>query len=279
MSSQFIETLEDGVATLTLNRPEALNAFSGEIMTGLQESLPRLASDPEVRVVVVTGTGKAFSAGGDVKGFAAAASSPAKNRDNSSSVEVKATVPSLADRAAGLRRSTEISEHLHAMNKPTVACLPGVAAGGGLSVALACDIRLGCASTRITTAFGKIAVSGDYGGSYFLTKLVGTAKAKELYFTSEILHAEEAKQLGILNHVYPDHEFKQRCAEFIQKLRDMSPLALRRMKKNLNFANEHDLSEVLDLEAEHMIQSFDSDDHKIGSKAFVTREKPVFNGT
>ena len=276
MSKQFIETHENGVTTLTLNRPEALNAFSSDIMGGLQESLPRLAKDPEVRVVVLTGSGKAFSAGGDVKGFAAASSTPAQGTEKGSNESPQVT---FENRAASLRKSTEISELLYSMPKPTIACIPGVAAGGGLSVALACDMRLGCASARITTAFGKIAVSGDYGGSYFLAKLVGIAKAKELYFTSEIVHAEEALKLGILNHVYPDHEFKQRCAEFIEKVSSMSPLAMRRMKSNLNYSETRSLAEVLDLEAEHMTHSFNSEDHKIGSRAFVTKEKPLFKGT
>ena len=275
MSKQFIEEHDRGVATLTLNRPEALNAFSGEIMSGLQEALPRLAADTDVRVVVLTGSGRAFSAGGDVKGFAASSSS---SSSASASSQTSSPEAAFQARVAGLRQSTTISEHLHSMPKPTIACLPGVAAGGGLSLALACDIRLGCASTRITTAFGKIAVSGDYGGSYFLSKLVGTAKAKELYFTSEILHAEEAKRLGILNHVYADHEFQQQCATFITKLRDMSPLALSRMKSNLNAAEEKNLADVLDIEAVNMTHSFASEDHKIGSRAFVTKEKPVFLG-
>lgn len=276
MTSEFIEEHRDGVTTLTLNRPQALNAFSGEIMSGLQESLPRVAEDPSVRVLVLTGAGRAFSAGGDVKGFAAASAPKHVGSAKLSTSESSDT--QFEDRVAGLRASTKISEYLHFMPKPTIACLPGVAAGGGLSVALACDIRLGCASTRITTAFAKIAVSGDYGGSYFLTKLVGPAKAKELYFTSEILYAEEAKRLGILNHVYPDHEFAASCERFINTIRDMSPLALKRMKSNLNLAEEKALSAVLDLEADHMTHSFASEDHKIGSRAFVSKERPIFTG-
>lgn len=276
MTSEFIEEHHKGVTTLTLNRPQALNAFSGEIMSGLQESLPRIAEDPGVRVLVLTGAGRAFSAGGDVKGFAA---STAQRKSESRSTNAKKPDDeAFKERTLGLRASTKISEYLHLMPKPTIACLPGVAAGGGLSVALACDIRLGCASTRITTAFAKIAVSGDYGGSYFLTRLVGPAKAKELYFTSEILHAEEAKRLGILNHVFPDHEFAESCERFINKIRDMSPLTLRRMKSNLNLAEEKALGAVLDLEAEHMIHSFASEDHRIGSRSFVTKERPVFVG-
>lgn len=275
MSSHLIEEHENGVATLTMNRPEALNAFSGEMMSGLQEALPRLASDSSVRVVVLTGTGRAFSAGGDVKGFASSSAPVTRPADRSANAR---SVPTFEQRTRGLRASTEMVELLHEMPKPTVACIPGVAAGGGFSVALACDIRLCNASARFTSAFAKLAVSGDYGGSYFLTRLVGTAKAKELYFSSRIIGAEEALNIGLVNHVYPDEEYDESVKSFVATLGAMPPIALEYMKKNLNAAIYGSLSEVLDLEAIHMTRTFSTKDHMRGAQAFVTKKPAVFEG-
>ena len=162
--SELEEHFENGVLTLTMNRPEARNAMSGEMMSKLQEAVPRAAADPKVRCVVLTGAGGAFCAGGDVKGFASDASSnePAESRG-----------PALEMRIHGLRTGMELSRQLHEMPKPTLAIIPGPAAGAGLSLALACDMRFCLDTAKITTAFGKIGASGDYGGSWFLPRLVG----------------------------------------------------------------------------------------------------------
>ena len=148
----LIETFDEGVATLTMNRPHARNALSGEMMAALNEAIPRLAGDDKVRCVVLTGAGGAFCAGGDVKGFARAASvDPA----------APANKPTLAERSAGLRKGMELSRWLHEMPKPTLAIMGGAAAGGGLSLALACDLRFAVDTAKITTAFAKIGASGD----------------------------------------------------------------------------------------------------------------------
>lgn len=159
MTTDLIETFRDGVATLTMNRPEARNALSGEMQAALAEAMPRLAADPAVRVVVVTGAGGAFCAGGDVKGLAARA-------ESGGSGEV-----GLEQRAIGLRQSSEACRWLHEMPKPTLAVIPGPAAGAGLSIALACDLRIAAEDAKLTTAFSKIGLAGDYGGSYFLNWL------------------------------------------------------------------------------------------------------------
>ena len=177
----LIETVDDGVATLTMNRPEARNALSAAMSADLEEAIPRLAEDSDIRVVVLTGTGGAFCAGGDVKGFAR---SDSRRRGGGVGAG-----PSFEQRVAGLRAATEIVRCLHEMPKPTLAAIPGPAAGGGLSLALACDIRIAAASAKFTTAFAKLGLSGDYGGSFFLPRLVGAAKARELYFTAELVDA------------------------------------------------------------------------------------------
>ncbi|MCH2354951.1 MAG: enoyl-CoA hydratase [Pseudomonadales bacterium] len=264
MSDHLLETIDRGIATLTMNRPEARNALSPSMMAGLEEAIPRLACDPEVRVVVLTGTGGAFRAGGDVKGFAGANASGQR--------------PSFEDRVKGLRSSTELVQHLHEMPKPTLAVIPGPAAGGGLSFALACDIRIAVETAKFTTAFSKIAVSGDYGGSYFLTQLVGTAKARELYFSADVIVAPEALQLGMVNQVYAEREFEEKTKAYIERLAALPPIAIEYMKKNLNKALHGSLADVLDLEADHMTRTFDTEDHLNAAKAFVEKRSPEFNG-
>ena len=181
MTDHLLETLEDGVATLTMNRPEARNALSGPMMAALAEAVPRLAADPKVRVVVLTGAGSAFCAGGDVKGFAA---DTGRGTDGGAG-------PSFEQRLHGLRTGMEVSRWLHEMPKPTLAVIPGPAAGAGLSMALACDLRIAADGAKMTTAFSKVGVSGDYGGSYFLSHLVGAAKARELYFMADVISGKD----------------------------------------------------------------------------------------
>ena len=190
MSEHLLETHEDGVCTLTMNRPEARNAMSGPMMAALNEAVPRVAADPSVRCVVLTGAGGAFCAGGDVKGFAA------DNKGGGASRPV-----SLEERVHGLRQGMELSRQLHEMPKPTLAVIPGPAAGAGLSLALACDLRFALDTAKLTTAFSKIGASGDYGGSYFLPYLVGAAKARELYFTADVITGAEALGMGLVSKV------------------------------------------------------------------------------
>ena len=271
----LIETQYDHLTVLTMNRPEALNAFSPTMMAGLQEALPRLAADPDCRTLMLTGTGRAFSAGGDVKGFAVNAAP--STGDNGSSAPTKP--PTKEERAAGLRASTALVELLHTMPKPTIAAIPGVAAGGGFSVALACDIRLASSKARLTTAFNKLGLSGDYGGTYFLTQLVGAAKSRELYFTSDIVNADEALNLGLINQMFDAETFEDDALDFAKRLAAMPPISTGLMKQNLNKALTADLGSVLDLEAINMMTCFDSNDHKAGARAFVTKKPAVFTGT
>ena len=190
MSDHLVETFEKGVCTLTMNRPEARNAMSSSMMAGLAEAIPRVAADKNVRAVVLTGAGGAFCAGGDVKGFAAEGGG-----------ESSGEAPGLEERVQGLRSGMELSRILHEMPKPTLAIIPGAAAGAGLSLALACDLRFALDTAKITTAFSKIGASGDYGGSYFLPYLVGAAKAKELYFSADVISGQQAFEMGLVSKV------------------------------------------------------------------------------
>ena len=190
--SDLIESQDDGVAILTLNRPERRNALSGEMNDALLEALTRLAADSSIGCIVVTGAGGAFCAGGNVKGMA--------SREGGS---LTGPGRSFEEAVHGLRAGMEIPRLLHDMGKPTIAALPGAAAGAGLSIALSCDLRLAASGIKMTNAFTNVAFSGDYGGSYFLSRLVGTAKARELYFFADVFTSETALELGIINKVVP----------------------------------------------------------------------------
>jgi len=259
--AELIESIEDGVATLTLNRPERMNAFSKEIMERLIEALPRLAGEPSVGAIVLTGAGRAFCAGGDVKRMAADEKPPS---------EVEAI--------ANLRARMEVSRMLHELPKPTIAMVNGAAAGAGLSIALACDLRFAGESARFITAFAKVGFSGDFGGTYFLTKLVGSAKARELYFTADPISARDALSLGIVNRLFPDEELKKETMGFARSLAKGPRVALSMMKQNLNLAESGTLSELLDAEAVGQVKTGRTEDHREAAKAFVEKRAPVFVG-
>ncbi|MBE7638005.1 enoyl-CoA hydratase [Sneathiella sp. P13V-1] len=266
MTTDLLESVENGIATLTFNRPEARNALTQEMYPVLMEALPRLGADPDVRVIVITGAGGAFCAGGDVKNFAAAA-----DGDGPAGYDFNQKVD-------GLRFRMQVAELIHKSPKPVIAAIPGPAAGAGLSIALAADMRIAVDTAKLTTAFAKVGLSGDFGGSYFLTKLVGTAKARELYFTGKVLTATEAEELGIVNKAVPADQYEAAVKEMATQIASMPTIALGFMKKNLNKALFDDLEQVLDWEAVHMMSCFDTEDHKGAAKAFVEKKAPVFKG-
>ena len=258
---ELLETIEDGIATLTFNRPERMNALSTPIMEGLLHGLPRLAGDPAVKVVVLTGAGRAFCAGGDVK-------------DMAQGGEKRGA----AEAAARLRSRMEVSRILHELPKPTIAMINGPAAGAGLAFALACDLLIAGRSARFVTAFVKVGFSGDFGGSYFLTQLVGTAQARELYFTGRPVAADEAFSLGLVNRVVADEELRESTMELARSLAHGPTVALSLMKRNLNCAESGGLAELLDMEAVHQVQTGRTEDHREAAKAFVEKRAPIFIG-
>jgi 2-(1,2-epoxy-1,2-dihydrophenyl)acetyl-CoA isomerase len=216
---------------------------------------------------VLTGAGGAFCAGGDVKGFAADTSRGSGGGGFN-----------LEQRAHGLRTAMDVVRTLHEMPKPTLAVIPGPAAGAGLSLALACDLRIAATNAKLTTAFSKVGLAGDYGGSYFLTHLIGAAKTRELYFTADVISGAEALALGIVNKAVPAEELAQVAGDYARYLAGLPTVAIGYMKRNLNAADHATLSEVLDLEALHMVRTMMTDDHKAASQAFVQKAKPVFAG-
>ena len=265
MSQELLEHIEGGIATLTMNRPEARNAMTRPMLIDVERSLARLAADRSVRLVVLTGAGDAFCAGGDVKGFAKSAA------DGIETV-------SFEERTQSLRMIMESARWLHEMPKPTLAVIPGPAAGAGLSLALACDMRIASSNAKFTTAFSKIGLSGDFGGSYFLNYLVGAAKAREMYFTAQVVQSEEALRIGLVNRVVAPDQLAQAAKGWAAELAALPTVAVGYMKQNLNTALRGSLADVLDAEAPNMIRTFESQDHKGAAVAFVEKRAPQFKG-
>jgi 2-(1,2-epoxy-1,2-dihydrophenyl)acetyl-CoA isomerase len=257
----LLEAVENGVAWLTLNRPERLNALSPSMTAGLSEALERLSTDRNVGAIVITGAGRGWCAGGDVKTM------EARGRDQS-----------VEDRAEGLRRAHQLPLLIRTLPKIVIAMINGPVAGAGLGIALACDLRIAGRSARFGTAFARIGYSGDYGGSWSLTRLVGTAKARELYFTADIIDAEKAAELGIVNCTVADDELKAETIALARRIADGPQIALGYMKRNLLAAETEDFQTVLDLEAAHQARCAFTEDHKEAVAAFVEKRKPMFHG-
>jgi 2-(1,2-epoxy-1,2-dihydrophenyl)acetyl-CoA isomerase len=261
MNDMVLQKLEGGLLTITMNRPERKNALNPEMVAGLVEAARRAADDPEVRAVLFKGAGGSFCVGGDVKSMAAG----------------RAPLP-FEVKMANLRRGMEVSRILHQMPKPVVAQLDGAAAGAGLSMALSCDLRISSESCKITTAFAKVGFSGDYGGTYFLTQLLGSARARELYLMSPVLSAKEAHAIGMVTKVVPDAEIDAAAHELALSLAQGPSIALGFIKRNINNAEHLPLEDCFDGEAIHHTRCSDTEDHKEAAKAFVEKRKPSFKG-
>ena len=235
METHLIEARQDGVMALTMNRPKARNALSVEMSSQMLDALRRAQLDSDIRAVVLTGAGGAFCAGGDVKAMAA-------GRD--AKLDVTAKANALRDRA-------EVSRLLYEMPKPTIAVIPGAAAGAGLALAMACDFRIASANAKLTLAFAKVGLSGDYGASFFLTQIVGASRARELLMLSPLLSADEALALGLLHRVFPQESFAGAAANFVATLAQGPSVALGYIKQNINLAVRADLHSSIHGEALH----------------------------
>ena len=267
-TDQLLCDIDEGVATVTLNRPEKRNALSNTLTPALREILLSLETDDAVRCVVLTGAGTAFCAGGDVGSM----------RDTWGENEDTSRPPIEAQIRALQHKQKTLTLRLYQHAKPTIASLPGPAAAAGFSIALACDLRIAAASAFVTAAFGRIGLSGDYGGSWFLTQLVGPARAKEIYFTSRRVGADECLKLGIVNEVVADEDLARRTRELARSIAQGPPIALRYMKENFNRATVADLTTCLDLEADRLLRCTQTDDHLRAIEAFLEKREPKFEG-
>lgn len=256
----LLATVDDGVAVLTLNRPDRRNALSEAMISNLGRLLGRLESDPDVGCVVLTGAGGAFCAGGDVKGFAERTPGAAD--------------PGREHRQRASQRAT--SGRLWRMATPTIAMLPGPAAGAGLSLALACDLRYAAAGAVLTTAFAKVGLSGDYGSAWFLVRLVGPAKARELLLLSERISAEEAARLGLVNAVHDGERLEREVMTIARRLAHGPRTAQGYITENVTLALSTGLENYMDVEVTHHLACFATDDHAEAARAFVDKRDPVF---
>lgn len=263
LEQELIVRLEAGVLWLTLNRPDRRNALSPALYEALRDALEAAGRDPAVGAVVLAGAGGAFCAGGDMDRMRR---------------QVESAPPSPAQRIAAMRGRTRIVEYLHGMPKPAIAMIRGAAVGAGLSLALACDLRYGDASARLRTGFIGAGVPGDFGGHYFLPRIVGPAKARELYLRSPMLSAAQAERLGLLNAVYDPDRLEPEVAAIAGALARGPQPAVARMKENLNDGLALDLAALLDRECERHVECVDSPDHREAVLAFTQKRAPVFQG-
>ena len=252
------------VAVITLNRPEARNALSDHLTPALRTMIRVCGEDPSVGALLITGAGTAFCSGGDVKGMGAN-TNPAKAAMSSD------------ERIADLQeRQRLLTGALVAVRKPTIAALPGPAAGAGLAIAMACDIRIAAESAFLTTGYIRVALSGDYGIAWLLTRLVGTSRARELMFTGEKVDAKRAEAIGLVNRVVPDANLRDAAFALAKSVADGPAIALRYMKDNLDEALAFDFATARDHEAVRLIKSAGTADHREAVAAFIEKRKPVF---
>lgn len=261
MTEELKSRLDDGVLTLTLSRPEHRNALTMTMTDALLTELRRAAVNKSVRAVVLTGAGRAFCAGGDVKAMA----------------DDEVTRPILEDGMQVLREQMECSRLLHEMSKPTIAVARGAVAGAGLSLALACDIFVVSDTLKLTSAFVKVGLSGDYGSTWFLSRLLGP-RAREFSLLSPVLNAEEALRMGLVSRIVPDAELDDHGQALARSLADGPTIAIGHIKANVNFAEQGaTLAEALDHEAVRHIRCAMTEDHQEAARAFVEKRAPKFN--
>ena len=252
---------EDGIAKLSLNRPDKLNALNTQIITELYEALEECRGDPQIRCIVITGVGRGFCSGADASDL------------GSTSVEEGAE-----DFGTRMERYNRVIRALRDIEKPVIASVNGVAVAAGMNLALACDIRIASDRARFGEVFVKVGLSPDCGGGYLLWRLVGLGKATELMFTGDIIDAEEAQRIGLVNQVVPHEELEKTTTEFATRMAKGPTRAIGLAKKLLNRGMETDLATLLDFEAFAQYQTASSGDSKEGVKAFMEKREPDFKG-
>ena len=238
--------------------------MSDKLTPALRTQIRERGEDPDVGAILITGAGTAFCSGGDVKGMG--------GRGPRGQMTYEERLGDLRWRQAALTGA------LVAVRKPTIAALPGAAAGAGLAIALACDIRIAAKSAFVSTGYAKVGLSGDCGIAWLLTRAVGSARARELMFTAERVDAERCERIGLVNRVVADEKLRDEAFEFTKSLANGPRVALRNMKDNLDDALHVDYPTALHREAERLVQASRTEDHKEAVRAFVEKRKPVFVG-
>jgi 2-(1,2-epoxy-1,2-dihydrophenyl)acetyl-CoA isomerase len=266
-TDELLCVIRDRVGIITLNRPEVRNALSDTLSPALRRMIRTCGENSEVGALLITGAGNAFCAGGDVKGMGA-------HRDK------QKLETSYEEKVADLQeRQRLLTGALASMRKPTIAALPGPAVGAGLAIAMACDIRIAAQSAFVSTGYLRVALSGDYGIAWLLSRLVGTARARELMFTSERVDAVRCEQIGLVNRVVPDDKLQAEAFALAKSMAEGPTLALRYMKDNLDEALLFDFATARDHEAMRLVRLTTTADHKEAVQAFIDKRKPVFKGS
>jgi len=263
-TNELLCAVQDGVATITLNRPEARNAMAPALTAALRQQIKQRGEDDTVGALLITGAGTAFCSGGDVKAMGG------RGPRGQMSFE---------ERLADLRwRQTNLTGALVAVRKPTVAALPGAAAGAGLAIALACDMRIAAKSAFCATGYARIGLSGDYGIAWLLTRAIGPMRARELMLTAERVDAERCERIGLVNRVVDDARLKDEAVTLARSLAEGPRIAYRNIKDNLDEAPYIDYPTAMFREAERLVGATRTADHKEAVQAFVDKRKPVFSG-
>ena len=265
-TDELLCVIRDRVAIITLNRPEVRNALSDQLTPALRNMIKDCGENPDVHVLLITGAGTAFCAGGNVKGMGA-------HRDPTR------LAMSHDEKVADLQeRQRLLTGALASVRKPTIAALPGPAVGAGLAIAMACDLRIAAASAFVSTGYLRVALSGDYGIAWLLTRLVSTARARELMFTAERVDAARCEAIGLVNRVVPDDRLQAEAFALAQSMAEGPALALRYMKDNLDEALLFDFATARDHEAERLVRLTTTADHREAVQAFIDKRAPVFKG-
>lgn len=249
---------ENEVATITLNRPKALNSMNAALVRELHAALDRAETDPSIRALVLTGAGRAFCAGGDL----------AYLRQLENPIDARSFIVTVG----------KLAERIMQLSKPVVAMVNGVAAGAGFNLALACDIVCCANSARFAQSFSKVGLVPDCAGMYLLPRVVGTHKAKELMFTADLIGADEANRLGLVNLLTDDDKLAEETYAFVEKLKQAAPLALSLIKSTVNRADTLTLPSLLEQEAHMQTVCMQTADHQEGIAAFLEKRPPAFTG-
>jgi len=265
-TAELVCVVRDRVAIITLNRPEVRNALSDTLTPALRGLIKDCGENPDIHVLLITGAGTAFCAGGNVKGMGA-------HRDPAK------LAMSHDEKVADLQeRQRLLTGALASVRKPTIAALPGPAVGAGLALAMACDIRIAAASAFVSTGYLRVGLSGDYGIAWLLTRLVGTARARELMFTADKVDAARCEAIGLVNRVVPDDRLQDEAFALARSMAEGPTLALRYMKDNLDEALLFDFATARDHEAERLVRLTATADHREAVQAFIDKRKAVFSG-